>query len=156
MNVQLAVVIRTDLAMSPGLLAAQACHLNDEWLRKRIFEESKAVEGSIVEHVGGEETRTVTFNADEFQWIGGPVISILAVNIPEELKPLITKAEELKVPHQVWRDTIPSKIFGTPERPVYLEVVVGVAFGPSDDEKIKQITGGLPLYKGDDNGSRSK
>jgi len=123
MNVKLACVIRTDLGMSPGLLAAQACHINDEWIRRRVLQK-------------------LPFSEPELQWLSGPVISVLAVNIPEELDQLILKAKENRVNYHIWKDTIPSKIFAGQ----FLELVVGVSFGPDDDEKVKQITGTLPLY----------
>ena len=118
--------------MTPGLLAAQAAHISNEWLRKQLspFPEKQALR----------------LNPEQRQWLDGPVLSILAVEIPEELDVLTTKAKELGVPFHVWRDTIPSRIFSAQGKSFFLEVVVGVAFGPADDEKIKQVTGVLPLY----------
>ena len=135
MNVKQSVVIRKDLLMSPGLLAAQACHLNDEWLRERIL-------AARLKKFPGKKVFDFGLSSDEFQWMEGPVLSILSVNIPEELDQLMEKAKSLGVEYHVWKDTIPSVIFAGQ----FLEVVVGVAFGPDDDEKIKQITGTLPLY----------
>ena len=122
--------------MSPGLLAAQACHLNDEWLRARILE-SKANRNCVK-----GESKTVNFNLPEFQWLEGPVLSILAVNTPEELEVLKKRAKDVGVAFREWHDTIPSQIFPK----VFLQTFVGIAFGPDDDEKVKQVVGDLPLF----------
>ena len=121
MNVRQSIVVRKDLQMTPGLLAAQVAHLSAVWW----------MEGS-----------PPNFRAEQKQWISGPVLSVLAVNTPEELEILRTKAAEVGVETWEWRDTIPSQIFDGQ----FLEVLVGLAFGPDDDEKIKQVTGTLPLY----------
>ena len=145
MNVRLSIVIRRDLEMSPGLLAAQACHMNDDWLRRRL--RLQLVKGKLPKVAEGQSADyRVTMTPAQSQWCAGPVLSILAVNIPEELEELKKKAKDVGVEFWVWRDTIPSKVLGTPDKPRYLEVDVGLAFGPDDDEKIKQVTGGLPLY----------
>lgn len=132
MNVIQTIVIRRDLQMSPGLLAAQVAHLSSLWLHRQIL-------------------ATKSFGPDSMSeaqqnWLDGPVLGVLAVNIPEEFSPLIQKAKDLEVNYHIWKDTIPSKIFGSEDKPKMLFVEVGIAFGPDDNELIKQITGELPRY----------
>ena len=126
MNVRQSVVVRRDLQMSPGLLAAQVAHLSTEFILRHTNDL-----GQIKE-----------WNDVKTQWMHSPVLSVLAVNTPEELDVLTKLADEVGVKYMEWEDTIPSQIFAGR----FLEVVVGVAFGPDDDEKIKQVTGTLPLY----------
>jgi peptidyl-tRNA hydrolase len=132
MNVIQTIVIRRDLQMSPGLLAAQVAHLSSLWLHRSIL---------VTKNFG-----LATMSEAQRTWLDCPVLGILAVNIPEELSPLIQKAKELEVKYYVWKDTIPSRIFGNEDKPRMLHVEVGVAFGPDDNELIKQITGELPRY----------
>ena len=123
MNVRQAVVVRRDLNMTPGLLAAQVAHISAQSLYKTAISPSG-------------------FNTTQFQWMNSPTISILAVDTPEELYELRTRAKELNIPYLEWEDTIPSKIFAGQ----FLHVIVGASFGPVDEEKLKQVTGILPLY----------
>lgn len=123
MNVRQNVVVRRDLNMTPGLLAAQVAHISAQFML------SKA--GAKIEQ----------WTDVEKQWFNSPVLGVLAVNTPEELDVLKNLAVEVGVPYCTWKDTI---WFDSLKRK--LEVVVGVAFGPCDDEKLVQVTGGLPLY----------
>ena len=120
MNVRQSVVVRRDLQMTPGLLAAQVAHISAQFM----------IKGDGI------------FNSTQKQWFDAPVLSVLAVNTPEELDVLTKLADDVGVKYHIWRDTIPSQIFAGR----FLEVVVGISFGPDDDEKIKQVTGTLPLY----------
>jgi peptidyl-tRNA hydrolase len=123
MNVRQSVVVRKDLNMSAGLLAAQVAHISAKFVFDTILKNEP--KWSIAAQ----------------QWFGSPTISVLAVDNPEELEYLIKQAKEKKVEVNVWKDTIKSSILND-----YLYVVVGASFGPDDEELIKQITGTLPIY----------
>lgn len=109
--------------MTAGLVGAQAAHCSQMFM----FETLKD---------GGN------FSDVERNWMLAPVTSVLAVDTPEELQVVIDLAKEKGVKCHVWKDTIPSKIFAGR----FLDVVVGCAIGPDDDEKVKQVTGTLPLF----------
>ena len=126
MNVRQSVVVRRDLQMSPGLLAAQVAHLSANF---------------VLTQLNNEHNKTEWLVAEKW-WFNGPVLSVLAVNTPEELDVLTKLADSVGVKYYIWKDTIPSQIFAGR----FLEVVVGIAFGPDDDEKIKQVCGTLPLF----------
>jgi len=140
MNVRMSCVVRRDLSMSPGLLSAQVAHISALWLHRLL--EAAPAKGNKKRHVDV----TIELSNEERQWLNGPVLSVLAVDTPEELDVVVKKAREVGVEVQTWRDTIRSQVFSSPEKPVYLEVIVGASFGPDDEEKIKQVTGSLPLY----------
>lgn len=123
MNLRQSVVVRRDLNLTPGLLAAQVAHISAQMFFEKIRD-------------------CVKFSNTELEWIREPVISILAVNNFDELRILEDMAVKIGVSYMEWTDTIPSQIFAGR----FLEVVVGASFGPDNDEKIKQVTGTLPLY----------
>ena len=142
-NLRQSVVMRKDLGMSAGLAAAQAAHLNDMWLRERMLA-SRVVKPRGTE--GKPFEKVVKFEANEYDWLSAPVLSVLAVDTPEELDVIIKRAKDVGVAYRVWKDTIPSNVLGAPGKPCFLDVVVGISVGPDDDELIKQVTGGLPLF----------
>ena len=124
MNIRQIVVVRSDLQMSAGLLAAQVAHISAQFMLKEIG------------------TKKELWSEIELQWGGAPVLSVLAVEIPEELDVLIKNGRDKGIMVHVWKDTIPSKTFDGQ----FLDVVVGASFGPDNDECLKQVTGTLPLY----------
>lgn len=121
-NIRHVVVIRKDLNLTPGLMAAQVAHAGDMWIRE------KYVDG-------------VDPTPDERDWCFKPYISVLAVDNLEELEIVeeLAKADRLQV--YVWRDLIPSKNL----KRDMANVKVAISIGPDDMDKIKKITGGLPL-----------
>ena len=139
-NLRQAVVMRRDLGMTAGLAAAQASHLNDMWLREAVLK------GNRLTHAGNQSTIKVGMPNAAYDWLSSPVLSVLSVDTPEELDVLIKRAKDVGVSYRVWKDTIPSQVFSAPGKPYFIDLIVGVAFGPDDDEKIKQVTGGLPLW----------
>jgi len=122
MNVRQCVVVRRDLNMTPGLLAAQVAHISAQFMLKDIL--------------NGEAKWSIASQ----QWFKSPVLLVLAVNTPEELDYIIKQAEQKHIDVTIWKDTIKSDIVGD-----FLEVVVGASFGPENEEVLKQVTGTLPL-----------
>ena len=123
MNVRQSVVVRKDLNMSAGLLAAQVAHISAKFVFDTILKTEP--KWSIAAQ----------------QWFGSPELAVLSVNTPEELDYIIKQAKDKKIEVTIWRDTIKSDIVGD-----FLEVVVGASFGPCDVEVLKQVTGTLPSY----------
>lgn len=121
-NIRHVVIIRKDLEMPVGLACAQAAHICDLFIRRKLRDEKP-------------------FTPDEKDWFKDPYLSVLAVNTPEELKHLIDHCQRLKLQHDVWEDLIQSEILQKPIR-----CLIGISIGPDDFDKIKEVTGNLPLY----------
>jgi len=128
-NIRLTVVIRKDLLLEPGLLAAQASHIADAFMRQKILK------GSID-----------NFNQRELSWLREPYISILGVNCQEDLNEIIKHCKRQKLTHRVWVDTIPSPTGKMTNRPSFIKALVGISIGPEDFDKIKIVTGHLLPY----------
>lgn len=125
-NTRHTVVIRRDLNLVPGLLAAQVAHISDAWMRDRMV----CKEGDIPK-----------FSAVEMEWTQQPYLSVLAVNTSEELEIIRTNAINAGLSVHVWEDVIPSEVLQRAIR-----VRVGISIGPDDFDRIKLVTGNLPLY----------
>lgn len=122
MNTRLTVVVRKDLNMTPGLLAAQVAHISDEFMRQRILDNKE-------------------FSVDERNWMQDPYISVLAVDNPEELRSIQKDAAEASLTVHQWTDLIPMKNINK----ALPNVLVGISIGPDDFDRIKAVTGNLPL-----------
>lgn len=122
MNIRHVVIVRTDLNLSAGLMAAQVAHAQDAFMRKKILEDAQ-------------------FTNDEKSWADDPYLSVLAVDNIEELEIIQHEAEEAGLEVHVWRDLIPSKNL----RRNLTNVTVAISIGPCDMDKVKAITGNLPL-----------
>lgn len=85
--------------------------------------------------------KLVLFQKKQKDWLREPYVSVLAVNIPEELE-IIRAAVSANLSVYVWKDVIPSEML---ENKV-IECVVGIAIGPADSDELRLITGNLPLY----------
>lgn len=122
-NTWQAVIVRTDLDMSVGLIAAQVAHINDGWMRDAINSDD-----------GYEYTN------EQLEWAQEPYLNILAVSNIEELNDIIDKAKAANLAVHKWTDVIPSKNLKT-----NLEgVTVGCSIGPADFDKLRLVTGTLP------------
>jgi peptidyl-tRNA hydrolase len=128
MVIKQVVVIRRDLKMSSGLLAAQAAHISAQFLLDEL------IKPGIISHKSLRKEEVS-------EWLKAPTLTILAVETPEELSEVMQRAKRKGLAVFAWNDTIYSEILDT-----YLECFVGFSIGPDNDEKIKQVTGNLPLY----------
>lgn len=126
-NIRHVVVVRKDLNMPVGLVAAQVAHISDNFMRNRL----------IV-----KEGDTPRFTKTEMEWISAPYLSVLAVNCAEDLQGIIQHAHSEGLQINEWHDTIPSPTF--PDKAI--KVRVGISIGPDDFDKIKVVTGALSLY----------
>lgn len=125
-NIRQVVVIRRDLNMTPGLIAAQVAHIGDAWMRKRILFDTQ---------------QNCDWLDHEIEWMRDPYISVLAVDNPEELDIVCEEAEDAGLKVNVWSDLIPSVNL----KRNMTNTTVGCSIGPDDFDKIKAITGNLPL-----------
>ena len=122
-NTKLVVVLRKDLEMPVGLIASQATHTSDQWMRTRILEERP-------------------FTAEEKDWMATPYVAILGVNCKEELEHVIKISKEAGLPVTLWKDTIQLQIFDNK----FPNVLVGCSIGPADSDALSVTTGCLPLF----------
>ena len=132
-NTRLTVVVRKDLQMPEGLLAAQVCHMADAFMRDKI---EKAVRKSPKSQVSS------IFTKEEAEWMSDPYISILAVNTYEDLCEITKHAEREGLPLFEWNDLVPSPTIENEA----IKAFVGVAIGPADFDAIKIVTGALKSY----------
>lgn len=123
-NVGLTCVIRKGLRLPEGLLAAQASHISDQWMRERILDGKP-------------------FTEEEMSWMKTPYIAILQVDTLEELKAIYSEAQTENLNPVVWKDTIHSIALNR----FIPDVMVGISLGPADADKVKVVTGKLKLYQ---------
>ena len=124
-NIKNVVIVREDLNLPFGLLAAQVAHIAMEPLRQSLLKEEKSYED---------------FNS----WVKSPYLYIHKVPNKEWLDYYINKAQYAKLPVSCWHDTLYLK--SSPTQQIAFEnVLVGASLGPSDSDKIKSVIGDLPL-----------
>lgn len=122
-NIRHVIIIRKDLNFSSGLVAAQAAHISDLFMRSKILDKKK-------------------FSAIELEWMQEPYITVLAVQCREELDVIAKEASAHGLSVQHWYDTVVSPVL---ERKIE-GVFVGISIGPDDSDKLSVVTGNLPLY----------
>jgi len=131
-NIKMSVVVRRDLNLPPGLLAAQALHIGMEFIRQKHADPNPEVFSN----------HRMQFTPSELEWIWEPYVAILAVNTPEELREVIKMAKAEGLPVNEWTDVIPSEIF----QGRVFKNLVGISIGPADSDALRKVTGTLPLY----------
>jgi peptidyl-tRNA hydrolase len=130
-NIRHTVIVRRDLQMPVGLLAAQVSHICDAFMRKIILSKSEQ-----------DGVNRSDANPNEMAWCSDPYLSVLAANCYEDLCEIQKQAEREDLPVKTWHDLIPSPTF--PDRSI--KAFVGLSIGPADFDLIKIVTGGLELY----------
>ena len=127
-NTRHVVVVRKDLNMPMGLMAAQVAHISDQFMREKLLEDKN-------------EAGSPSFFTYEWDWFKDPYLSVLAVNCKEDLDIISKEAVENGLKVRSWGDLVPSPTF--PDR--MIKTVIGISIGPDDFDKIKIVTGKLPL-----------
>jgi len=138
-NTRLTVVVRKDLQLPEGLLAAQTTHLAMEFIRQMV---QTAVTSATESKVPYPQSASIDFNEIEKEWVLTPYISILGVECKEDLESVLGAAQQESLPVNTWIDTIPSPTW----EGINMKALVGVAIGPADFDAIKVVTGGLKRY----------
>ena len=136
---QAALVIRKDLLLPEGLLAAQAAHIGDGWVRNRII-------AAVDMATAGDDIKPIheLFKSEEVDWMRRPYVAVLAVQTREELEHVYRKAlDNSDLTVTKWTDTIYMPTF---EKVALPDIFVGFSIGPGDADAIRRITGNLPLY----------
>ena len=134
-NTRLTVVVRKDLDLPAGLLAAQVAHMSDAFLRELILK--KMEDQSKPEWVEGEDV-----TAQQLEWCKDPYLSVLAVECYEDLVNIYADVKDAFLPCHKWEDVIPSPTFEGQA----IKAFVGLSIGPADFDSIKIVTNGLKLY----------
>jgi peptidyl-tRNA hydrolase len=127
-NTKQVILIRKDLNLPVGLLAAQACHIHFELIRNNL-------------KVGGKGT--YVSEADMHNWLEAPYLYIHGVPHLEALNYYKQKAIEAKLPVAIWEDTIYQEL--AEDLRIPFNMTVGISIGPCDSDSIKLIIGTLPL-----------
>ena len=141
-NTRLTVVVRKDLQMPVGLLAAQVAHMSDAFMRERINKRVVGKDDNTGVVIEVPHIITELFNNDELEWMHTPYLSVLAVNCYEDLIGLYEHVKREKLPCHKWEDTIPSPTFEGDA----IKAFVGLSIGPADFDAIKMVTNGLERY----------
>jgi peptidyl-tRNA hydrolase len=136
-NTRLTVVVRKDIQMPPGLLAAQVAHLSAMFMTEKIMAEVEEIAKN-----GEGLPKFPDFSPTELDWMPEPYLSVLAVETYEDLRALERSCDLGELPYRVWEDTIYSPTF---EGQAF-KFRVGIAIGPADFDAIKQVTGALKPY----------
>jgi len=135
-NTRLTVVVRKDLQMPVGLLAAQVAHMADAFMRSRILDAYEILESD------NRPEGVVNFTNPEVDWCREPYISVLAVNSYEDLCEILEHVNRENLPVFRWDDLVPSPTFEGKA----IKAFIGLSIGPADFDKIKIVTSGLELY----------
>jgi peptidyl-tRNA hydrolase len=130
-NTRLTVVVRKDLQMPEGLLAAQVAHMSDNFLRSGVHR-------VLFDGIRPEDVFSVT----QSEWCKEPYLSVLAVNSYEDLCEIEEHCKREQLPAHSWHDLVPSPTI--PDKSI--RAFVGIAIGPADFDDIKIVTGSLELY----------
>lgn len=138
-NTKMMIVMRRDLKMRKGKIAAQAGHACTEALLMALAREGRlsdlvaGPEGMLLRVEEGVETPLT-------EWFGGGTAKICVyVDSEEELMAIADKAEEMGVIAAVITDAGATEFHGVPTRTC-------LALEPLPAEVADTLTGGLPLY----------
>ena len=122
-NIRNTVVIRKDLNLGVGPLAAQVAHIGAEFMRRNWTSRKP--------------------NAKEKEWLESPYIYIHQVLCKDDLELLIKKLQDSGCDFYTWEDTVPSPSFENE----WIKTLIGVAIGPEDTDKVKEVIGSLELLR---------
>jgi peptidyl-tRNA hydrolase len=137
-NLRQTIIVRTDLNLAVGLLAAQISHIHFEKIRREL---NRSLSGIKEKEVGGELFK---FSKDEWEWMESPYIFIHGVPNIEAYHYFKKKAEDALLSVVEWTDTIYLSFYEG-HKDAFKNVPIGFSIGPADSDAIKAIVGALPL-----------
>jgi PTH2 family peptidyl-tRNA hydrolase len=133
MNTKMVIVVRKDLNMRKGKIAAQAAHAANAFLTRQL--ESAANKNIYRTSL----TQSVSLSSYEIQWIAESNAKIVVgVNSESELRELIECARKLRIPTNQIIDAGKTEFNGVP-------TLTCAAFGPYSCEELDKVTGHLSL-----------
>ena len=132
METKQVIVVRKDLNMRKGKIAAQVAHAS----MKVILDEMSI----DVSNMGRTYYELKIYNDDPLlEWLGKLFTKIVVgCNSEEELLELKSQADKIKIRNSIIQDSGLTEFHGVPTYTV-------LAIGPDDSEKIDKITGHLKL-----------
>jgi PTH2 family peptidyl-tRNA hydrolase len=131
------IVIRKDLNMRTGKLAAQVAHASMAVLLDKM--ERSPVIHDVQGLIGVRYTLNLRDKSPIYQWLNDSFVKIVVyVNSLEDLLVLRDNAESIKIPTALITDAGRTEFHGKP-------TVTALAIGPDKAEKIDKVTGDLPL-----------
>lgn len=129
------IVVRKDLGMRKGKIAAQVAHASLGALLKNSYK--TVTKGSL--HSTANVTIPMTTNSPLYAWLNGPFTKIcVSCDSEEELLALVAKAEAQGILHCLITDSGKTEFNGVPTKTC-------AAFGPNWIEDIDKLTGHLKL-----------
>ena len=129
------VLVREDLSLPRGLVAAQVAHIHANVFYRNIIKKDDDWVLNMADHI----------EQDMIEWLKSPYTFVHGVANAEVLQYLINKAVEYDVPVEVWRDTIYLKVGD--ETVPFEDIIVGVSLGPCESDRIKMVIGTLDLLR---------
>ena len=136
-EVKQVIVVRKDLNMRTGKLAAQVAHASMKVLLDKM--ESKPVFHPVHIPTHVEYTMKVRDGSPLYKWLNGSFTKIVAyVNSLEDLMVLRDNARNINIPTALITDAGRTEFHGKP-------TVTALAIGPDIATKIDKVTGDLPL-----------
>ena len=131
MPVKQVIVVRKDLNMRKGKLAAQVAHASMKVFFDRL--------SYIGKNDRGLEEYSMTVSNEMKEWIEGSFTKIVVyVNSEEELDDLATFASFHGLPWALIKDNGYTEFHGVP-------TITALAIGPADSSELDVLTGHLPL-----------
>lgn len=125
------IIMRKDLKMNRGKIAAQASHA----CMKIFFDRVK----NIFYNEDGSADVTINFTKEMELWRQGPFTKVcLQVHSEEELLDIYNKAKEKELPVALITDSGATTFHNVPTNTC-------IAIGPADSDKIDEVTGDLKL-----------
>jgi PTH2 family peptidyl-tRNA hydrolase len=127
------IVVRKDLNMRKGKLAAQVAHASMAVILDMMAKKSML-------HGKMEEWTLIMSREDAlFRWLKGPFVKIVVgVDSEEELMGLYVAASLAKIPNAMIQDAGRTEFHGQP-------TYTCIGIGPADPEEVDKITGHLKL-----------
>lgn len=139
-NIRQSILIRTDLNLPVGLLAAQVAHLHMETIRSFLSNKLlKLTKDSAIDFSEMGEHGAILE-----EWLESPYIFVHGVCSYEVLDLYFNEFKKWQIPVYEWRDTITIDISPT-QKKVFKDLLVGIVAGPSDSDRIKSVISDLPL-----------
>lgn len=136
-EVKQVIVVRKDLNMRKGKIAAQVAHAS-----MKVLLDGMAVSSYERESVFYSRelwTLNMSVNSPMWKWLNGSFTKVVvSVNSLDELLLLQTKANDAGVINAVITDAGRTEFHGEP-------TITCIVIGPDESDKIDEITGDLPL-----------
>ena len=139
-EVKQVIVVRKDLQMRKGKIAAQVAHASMKVLLDRMGVRYYLYDLGDGDAYGSADwTLSVDRDSPMWEWLNGSFAKVvLYVEFEDAIKALENRCHFMNIPCAVITDEGRTEFHGEP-------TVTCIAIGPDYSEKIDEITGGLPL-----------